>query len=116
MKESILNQIVKVRLEDLTSEHYNENRQKASRLHGDGELCPLCGKYLKNYDQLFEEGKIIHMFNGGEHITDQSWSEIFPEDVANELDNDPGEMAWFPVGADCYRRFKKAMEKARSNK
>lgn len=116
MKESILNQIVKVRLEDLTSEHYNENCQKASRLHGDGELCPLCGKYLKNYDQLFEEGKAIHMFNGGEHITDQSWYEIFPEDVANELDNDPGEMGWFPVGADCYRRFKKAMEKARSNK
>lgn len=110
LKKSLLDQIVKLRYDDMKTAKYDENYEKAERLHGCGELCPLCGKYLKNYDQLFDEGKIIHMFEGGEYITDQDWNDFKGHE--DELNNDPAEMGWFPVGTDCYRRFKKAMAKA----
>lgn len=69
-----------------------ENEEKAYD-KGFSHTCIVCGKGIKDTAKV----KWLRLLDGGEIITESE------ETVEMEKD-----MGWYPVGNDCYKRYKQA--------
>lgn len=76
--------------------------------HDGDDICFICGKIIRSYnaEKPFKSVKRIHIFDGGRYATDLDFEEIGHP----ELEFDAGEMGWWAVGSDCYRRLKKELD------
>ena len=97
MEKEKLNSIHKVEWEKFRRDQFDKNYERSASSITNYDkygICPCCGKKVA----ITPKTKMIHMFEGGRYVTDEDWE---------GSEEDSGDMGWFYIGADCYRRFRK---------
>jgi hypothetical protein len=82
------------KLPQRTEEHYEAiDRMNRKRGHPHAVPCCICGLLMIPTDRT----PMVHLGEGGSHLVTEK----------EAAQNPAGDMYWYPVGPECWRKYKK---------